>query len=84
MQKSTIDPLNLNKRQIHSGKYDAPPPPDGGMWDQLQEQLKAKQQLQLIAKSENQNNYWISLIPSVCRTVKLQLFQNDSKSKVKK
>ena len=43
MQDSTYDPLDLNKRQMHSGQYDIPPA-DGGTWDQLHEQAKAKQQ----------------------------------------
>ena len=34
MQESISDPLDLNKRQTHSGKYDAPP--DGGTQDQKQ------------------------------------------------
>ena len=41
----------LNKRQTCSGQYDTPSPV-GGMWDQLKEQSKAKQQLQLISKYE--------------------------------
>lgn len=52
MQVNASNPLDLNKRQMHSGEYDALPPPDDGPWDQLQEQTKAKQQLQLIAKFE--------------------------------
>ena len=38
MQDSTIDPLDLNKRQVQSGQYDVPPPPDSGTWDQLHKQ----------------------------------------------
>ena len=50
MQDSTGDLLDLNKRQIYSGQYDLPDFPYGGMWHQLHEQEKSKQQLKLIAK----------------------------------
>ena len=56
MQESTSDPLDLNKKQAHNGQYDAPPSLDGRMWDQVQEQAKVKQQLQLIPNPKNQNN----------------------------
>ena len=52
MQNDSANNLDLNKKQTHMGQYDASPPPDGGMWDQLQEQARVKQQLQLISKSE--------------------------------
>ena len=44
MQDNTSDPLNLNKRQRHNVQYGVPPPSDGGIWDQLHENMKAEQQ----------------------------------------
>ena len=44
MQSNVNGPLKLNRRKMHSGQYDVPPPSDGGMWTQLHEQVKAKTQ----------------------------------------
>ena len=35
MQDSTSDLLDLGKNPVCSGQYNAPLPPDSGMWDQL-------------------------------------------------
>ena len=82
MQESTSNPLDWDERQMHNGKYAVPPPPDGGLWDQLQEQAKAKQQLQLIAKYEKSKQL-VGKTDSVCshdsRTITVP---KDSKSKL--
>ena len=44
MHENINEPLDLNRRQTYSGQYNAPHPPYGGMWHQLQEKAKAKQQ----------------------------------------
>ena len=55
-----------------SGKYDAPPPPpDGGMWDQLHVQTKTRQQLKLNAKSEKLKPSVGKSDPTDHRTVQL-------------
>ena len=36
MQSNANEPLDLDKRKIHSGQYDMPSPSDGGTWAQLQ------------------------------------------------
>ena len=48
--KKVLVTLNLNKKEACTEQYGTPPP-DDGMWDQKQEQPKAKQQLQVIGKS---------------------------------
>ena len=43
MYHSTGDKLDLTKRHMRGSQYDMLPPPDGGMWGRLQNQMKAKQ-----------------------------------------
>ena len=75
MQESTSDTFDPNRRLMHSGWYEAPPPPDGGMWDQLQEKAKAKQILQLIVKSDTLKQL-VGKIDSVSsQEVKLPMLQ---------
>ena len=52
MQDSISGPFIFNKGEMCSGQYDMPPPHYGWMWDQLHEQVKTKQQLKQITKSE--------------------------------
>ena len=35
MQNNAGGPLSLDKRKMHGGQYDVPPPPDGGTLTEL-------------------------------------------------
>ena len=64
MQSNPGDKLDLNKRVTHSSQYDATPPPDGEIWEQLHEQMKAKQKQAQKAERHVQHLATISISSS--------------------
>ena len=43
MQDNTSKPFDIDKRKMHTEQYDVIPP-DGGMWNQLHEQVRTRSQ----------------------------------------